>query len=117
MEHVWYALSGGVISKSATSNWASKANYIGEAMTDISAQNIVLAHNEAVQAVSSSSEKRSEQAHVNSYQAMKEALEQLLKAEPMQQGERNGYIMGVISQAIDQAKAALALTQKVEVTK
>jgi hypothetical protein len=54
---------------------------------------------------------------VNSYQAMREALEQLLKAEPMQQGERNGYIMGVISQAIDMAKAALALTQDVEVAK
>jgi hypothetical protein len=38
---------------------------------------------------------------------LREALEHLLKAEPMQQGERNGYIMGVISQAIDKAKAAL----------
>lgn len=39
--------------------------------------------------------------------AMRAALEQLLKAEPMQQGERSGYIMAVISHAIDMARAAL----------
>lgn len=39
---------------------------------------------------------------------MAAALQTLMKAEPMQAGERNGYIMGVISQAIDAARIALA---------
>jgi len=37
-----------------------------------------------------------------------DACKALLKAEAMQQGERNGYIMGIISQAIDKARAAIA---------
>jgi len=36
------------------------------------------------------------------------ACEELMKAEAMQQGERNGYIMGTISQAIDKARDAIA---------
>ncbi len=31
----------------------------------------------------------------------------LMRAEPMQQGERNGYIMGIISLAIDAARDAI----------
>lgn len=36
------------------------------------------------------------------------ACNALMKASPMQQGERNGYIMGQISTAIDLAREALA---------
>jgi hypothetical protein len=36
-----------------------------------------------------------------------DACEALMKAEAMQQGERNGYIMGTISQAIDKARDAI----------
>ena len=42
---------------------------------------------------------------------MLEALELLMKAEPMQQGERNGYIMGVISTAIDKARNVILKTK------
>lgn len=44
----------------------------------------------------------------NAHADLLAALEQLMKAEPMQQGERNGYVMGAISQAIDMAREALA---------
>ena len=37
-----------------------------------------------------------------------EACRLLMKGEPMQQGERNGYIMGALSTAIDAARAAIA---------
>ena len=43
--------------------------------------------------------------------AMRAALEKLLQAAPMQQGERSGNIMGTISQAIDLARAALAAAE------
>jgi hypothetical protein len=36
-----------------------------------------------------------------------EACELLMKGAPMQQGERNGYIMGALSTAIDAARAAI----------
>jgi hypothetical protein len=37
-----------------------------------------------------------------------EACEAMLKCSPMQQGERNGAIMGMISGAIDKAREAIA---------
>ena len=37
---------------------------------------------------------------------LQEACEEILRAAPMQQGERNGYIMGIISLAIDKAAEA-----------
>jgi hypothetical protein len=76
----WYALSGGHISTSVTSDWASKEKLIGEAASEFDAERICFAHNEAIgRAISSVNEKRSE-APVNSYEAMKEQNEALLEA-------------------------------------
>jgi hypothetical protein len=47
----WYALSGGVISRSVGPDWASKEQYVGEAKTDAEAQRIALAHNEVLDTI------------------------------------------------------------------
>jgi hypothetical protein len=49
---------------------------------------------------------------VNAHADLVAVCQLLMKAEPMQAGERNGCIMGTISQAIDKARAALTLATK-----
>lgn len=49
---------------------------------------------------------------VNAHDALVNAVQLLMKAEPMQAGERNGCIMGQISLAIDAARTALAIVDR-----